>query len=226
VSTNGAVIDLKEISKQYQVGELSLPVLRDVSLTVTRGEIVALMGSSGSGKTTLLNIIGLLDRPNSGNYKLEGSEVSKLTSDQRALLRNKKLGFVFQSFNLLPRMSALENVLLPCSYSADRTDKSARARELLERVGLADRMNHDPARLSGGQQQRVALARALINNPSIVLADEPTGNLDSQTGLQILEIFSALRRDDGITIVIVTHEHDVGTHADRIIKLRDGIIET
>jgi ABC-type lipoprotein export system ATPase subunit len=199
-----------------------------VSFEISDGEMVALMGASGSGKTTLMNLLGCLDRPTSGHYWLSGEEVSRLSPQQRADVRNRKIGFVFQSFNLLPRTSALENVMMPMDYSHARlseNEKIQRAKRLLELVGLGHRMDHHPGQMSGGQQQRVAIARALINNPSLLLADEPTGNLDSKTTEEILETFEKLNEDEGLTIVIVTHEPDVGSHCGRIIRMRDGRIE-
>jgi ABC-type lipoprotein export system ATPase subunit len=189
--------------------------------------MVALMGASGSGKSTLMNILGCLDRPSSGEYWLEGQEVSHLSADQRALLRNRKLGFVFQNFNLLPRTNALENVAMPLSYTADHlSDREARRRaaDMLRRVRLEDRLDHEPSQLSGGQQQRVAIARALVNRPSLVFADEPTGNLDSQTSEDVLQFFQELNQQDGITIILVTHDALVARHARRIIKIHDGVI--
>lgn len=221
------LIELRDIRKTYYVGELEVPVLKGVSLSVERGELVALMGVSGSGKSTLMNIVGCLDRATSGDYWLEGQEISRLSADGRALLRNRKIGFVFQNFNLLPRTTALENVILPLSYtSEDLSDQEAcrRARELLDRVGLADRTHHEPSQLSGGQQQRVAIARALINRPTLLLADEPTGNLDSHTSEEVLKMFQALNQEEGITIILVTHDPGVARHAQRVIGISDGVI--
>ena len=223
-----ALIELRNICKTYHIGDLDIPVLRDVSLTVDRGELVALMGASGSGKSTLMNILGCLDRPTSGEYWLDGQEVSRLSADQRALLRSRTAGFVFQSFNLLPRTSAIENVMMPLSYAAEnQSERESRRRsaELLERVGLGDRLDHLPSQLSGGQQQRVAIARALVNRPALLFADEPTGNLDSHTSEDVLEMFEQLNQEDGITIVLVTHDAEVARHARRIIRIRDGVIE-
>lgn len=221
------LIELKNIYKTYHVGELDLPVLKGISLSIERGELVALMGASGSGKSTLMNILGCLDHPTSGEYWLDGQEVSKLSSDGRALLRNHKIGFVFQNFNLLPRTTALENVMLPLSYTiegmSDRETRS-RAMELIDRVGLADRFHHEPSQLSGGQQQRVAIARALVNRPSLLFADEPTGNLDSHTSQDVLSMFQQLNQEDGITIILVTHDPGVARHAKRIIGISDGVI--
>lgn len=221
------LIELHDIHKTYHLGEIDVPVLKGVSLNVARGELVALMGASGSGKSTLMNIIGCLDRPTSGRYWLDGEDVSQLSADGRAHVRNRKVGFVFQSFNLLARTSALENVVMPLTYTAeDISDKDAqrRAVELLKRVGLGDRLDHEPAQLSGGQQQRVAIARALINQPPVLLADEPTGNLDSRTSREVLEMFQQLNREEGITIVLVTHDPEVARHAERVIRIRDGVI--
>jgi ABC-type lipoprotein export system ATPase subunit len=221
------LLELRDIYKTYGMGEIAVPVLKGVSLKVARGELVALMGASGSGKSTLMNILGCLDRPTSGEYWLDGQEVSAFSSDQRALVRNHRLGFVFQNFNLLPRTSALENVAMPLSYTAGHlSDREARqmAKEMLCRVGLADRLDHEPARLSGGQQQRVAIARALVNRPSIVLADEPTGNLDSHTSEEVLRMFQQLNEEDGITIIVVTHDAQVARHTRRMIHISDGTI--
>ena len=221
------LIELKDIYKTYHIGDMDVPVLKGVSLRIARGELVALMGSSGSGKSTLMNILGCLDRPTSGEYWLNQKEVGRLSADDRALLRNSTMGFVFQSFNLLPRATALENVSMPVSYAAGHiSDKEARRRaaEMLGRVGLQDRMDHEPSQLSGGQQQRVAIARALINQPPVLFADEPTGNLDSHTSNEVLEMFRKLNQEDGITIIIVTHDPAVAKHADRIIRITDGVI--
>jgi ABC-type lipoprotein export system ATPase subunit len=223
-----ALIELRNIYKTYPIGEMNIAVLRGVSLNVARGELLGLMGTSGSGKSTLMNILGCLDRPTSGEYWLDGQEVSQLSTDQRALLRNRTVGFVFQSFNLLPRTSAIENVMMPLSYAAEnRSEREARHRaaELLERVGLADRLDHLPSQLSGGQQQRVAIARALVNRPTLLFADEPTGNLDSHTSEEVLAMFKQLNQEDGITIVLVTHDAEVARSARRIIRIRDGVIE-
>ncbi len=223
------LIELRDIRKTYHVGELDVPVLKGISLSVPRGELVALMGASGSGKSTLMNILGCLDHPTSGDYVLDGEHVSQLSVNERAMVRNKKIGFVFQSFNLLARTSALENVMMPLSYTAQHlTDRQAkdRATELLNRVGLGDRLDHPPAKLSGGQQQRVAIARALVNNPPLLFADEPTGNLDSRTSEEVLEMFQKLNDEEKITIILVTHDPEVAVHAKRAIHIKDGLIET
>ena len=221
------LIELLDIHRTFKLGSIDLNVLQGVSATISRGELVALMGVSGSGKSTLMNILGCLDRPTSGEYWFEGQDVSQLSSDERAHLRNKKMGFVFQSFNLLPRISALENVAMPLTYTSPRvSDKEAkqRAEEMLTRVGLGKRISHDPSQLSGGEQQRVAIARALINQPELLLADEPTGNLDSTNSSEILAMFQELNRDDNITILLVTHEQEIANAANRTIYMRDGQI--
>jgi len=221
------LLDLREIRKTYHLGEVDLQVLKGVSLAINSGELVALMGASGSGKSTLMNILGCLDHPTDGEYWLDGQEISNASSNDRAKLRNKLIGFVFQNFNLLPRTTALENVIMPLSYSATHLSEhemKERATELLGKVGLAERLDHQPSQLSGGQQQRVAIARSLINRPRLLLADEPTGNLDSRTSEEILQMFRNLNRD-GLTIILVTHDPGVAEHAQRVIHIRDGLIE-
>jgi ABC-type lipoprotein export system ATPase subunit len=221
------LLRLKDVYKTYHLGEIDLPVLKGISLSIERGELVALMGASGSGKSTLMNILGCLDHPTSGQYWLDGQEISGASANERADLRNRMIGFVFQTFNLLSRTSALENVKMPIGYSADAgTEREGRRRamELLKRVGLEDRMDHEPSQLSGGQQQRVAIARALINRPQFLLADEPTGNLDSKSSEDLLLMFEELNREQGITILLVTHDPGVAQHAQRIIRIRDGVI--
>jgi len=216
------LIDIRDITKVYQMGQEQVHALSGVTLGVERGEYVAIMGPSGSGKSTLMNRIGCLDTPTSGSYVLNGREVARMTDDELAAIRNQEIGFVFQTFNLLPRTTALQQVELPLVYSGlGRRDRRERAVKALESVGLGDRMTHQPSEMSGGQRQRVAVARALINNPSILLADEPTGNLDSQTGNEIMTLFEDLNRR-GNTIVLVTHEEDIAAHARRIVRLRDG----
>ena len=224
-----SLILLKNIQKTYFMGDISLPVLKGITLNVERGEMVALTGVSGSGKSTLMNILGCLDRPTGGEYWLDGREISKLDNDGRADVRNKKIGFVFQNFNLLARTTALENVIMPLGYTAAHLSEKKMlemGKAMLERVGLADRMDHEPSRLSGGQQQRVAIARALVNKPQILFADEPTGNLDTKMSDEILRIFNEINEKDGVTIVLVTHEMDVAQSAKRIIKLKDGEISS
>jgi ABC-type lipoprotein export system ATPase subunit len=223
------LIKLEDIRKTYHLGELDVPVLKGISLTIDRGDLVALMGASGSGKTTLMNLLGCLDHPTSGKYWLDGQEISQLSADGRAMVRNKKIGFVFQNFNLLPRTSALEQVTMPLSYTAvdlSESEGRKRAKAVLERVGLSDRLDHEPSQLSGGQQQRVAIARALINHPPLLLADEPTGNLDSRTSEEILQMFRQLNAEQGITIILVTHDAGVASHARRVIRIRDGLVES
>ncbi len=218
------VIEAEQIVKIYGHGENQVAALRGVTFTITAGEMVAIIGASGSGKSTLMNIIGCLDRPTSGAYRLDGHDVSRFDRDQLAEIRNARLGFVFQSFNLLPRTSALENVELPLVYSqADRHHMRERSRSCLELVGLGDRLGHIPSQLSGGQQQRVAIARALVNEPALLLADEPTGNLDTRTSLEIIDVFRQLNAD-GMTVVLITHEPDIAAFARRVIELRDGEI--
>jgi putative ABC transport system ATP-binding protein len=224
--TQTPLIQLDDIRKSYFMGKQPLPVLIGVSLDIFRNEYVALMGPSGSGKSTLMNILGCLDTPTSGTYILNGQDVSKMADDSLADVRNVEIGFVFQQFNLLPRLSAAENVALPLVYAGvPRKQRMERALAVLEKVSLADRSHHKPNELSGGQCQRVAIARALINNPSLILADEPTGNLDSKTSIEIMDIFSAIQAA-GNTVVLVTHEEDIANYAHRIVRLRDGVIES
>ncbi len=221
-----AVIEIRGVTKSYHMGrDVTVHALRGVDLTVERGEFVAIMGPSGSGKSTLMNVVGCLDVPDAGSYRLAGDEVRTMTDDQLAAIRNRRLGFVFQTFNLLPRLNALENVELPLVYGGDGHERKRRATEALEKVGLGDRLHHRPSEMSGGQQQRVAIARALLNDPDIVLADEPTGNLDSRSSVEILAIFQRLN-DQGRTVVMVTHEPDVAAHCKRIVRMRDGIVSS
>jgi ABC-type lipoprotein export system ATPase subunit len=222
------LIKLENIFKTYHIGEMDVPVLKGVSLSVEKGEMVALMGASGSGKTTLMNILGCLDHATSGKYWLDGEEISGFSADQRAMVRNRKIGFVFQSFNLLSRTSAIENVMMPLSYGPKiLSDDDARERciNLLKRVGLGERLHHEPSQLSGGQQQRVAIARSLVNQPPVLFADEPTGNLDSRTSEEILAMFQQLNEEEGLTIIIVTHDAEVAQHTKRTIHIRDGMVE-
>jgi putative ABC transport system ATP-binding protein len=222
-----AVISVRELVKTYHVGEIAVPALRGISLEIDAGEFVTVVGPSGSGKSTLMHILGCLDLPTSGQYFLDGTDVSHLSEDQLSEVRNHKIGFVFQGFNLLPRTSALENVELPLLYNSGRltaTERRRRTLEALAAVGLKDRAEHHPNQLSGGQQQRVAIARALMNNPSILLADEPTGNLDSRTSIEVMDIFQALRVERGITIVLITHEQQVAEYGSRIVVFKDGRI--
>jgi putative ABC transport system ATP-binding protein len=225
--SNGAVIRIDRVSKIYRTGDIAVHALRALSLSVHHGEFVAIMGPSGSGKSTLMNIIGCLDRPTKGQYFLEGVDVSTMGRAALADTRNKRVGFVFQSFNLVSRTSAMENVELPLLYAGVNTaDRQRRARAALAEVGLADRTRNMPNQLSGGQQQRVALARALVNNPSIILADEPTGALDTRTSVEVMEIFQRLNQEKKLTVIIVTHEHDVARYAERVIQVRDGRISS
>lgn len=219
------VIETRHITKVYRMGEVEVPALRGIDLTIHPDEFVAIMGASGSGKSTLMNILGCLDQPTAGEYLLDGRNINRLTSNEYADIRNQKIGFVFQGFNLLSRTSALENVELPLLYNRDGrfSDPRANAQAALERVGLGDRLDHEPNQMSGGQQQRVAIARALVNEPTLLLADEPTGNLDSVTSVEILELFQELN-DQGMTIVLVTHERDFATFAERTIEMQDGLI--
>jgi putative ABC transport system ATP-binding protein len=223
----GPVIKLDHIHKIYRMGDIEVHALRGVSLAIRQGEFVAVMGVSGSGKSTMMNIIGCLDQPTRGTYILDGHDVSKLSKDDRADIRNRKIGFVFQGFNLLSRTSAIENVELPMLYAGIGTaERRSRAQEALESVGLAGRENNHPNQLSGGQQQRVAIARSLVNHPTIILADEPTGALDSRTSVEVMEIFQRLNRERGITLLLVTHEHDIAEYAQRVVIFRDGKIRS
>ncbi len=221
------MIELKNITKVYHLGEIDLPVLKGISLRIEDGEFVSLTGASGSGKSTLMNILGCLDHPSGGEYWIDGRNVAGLNANERARLRNQRIGFVFQNFNLLPRTSALENIMMPASYAHPALPTSVvrkRALELIHMVGLEDRMHHTPAQLSGGQQQRVAIARSLINNPGILLADEPTGNLDSTTSVEVMNMFRDLNRKQGLTVIIVTHDPKTAAFTDRAINMSDGLI--
>jgi len=221
---NQTVIDIQGITKTYVNGKLSVPVLHGIDLVVNKGEFVSIMGPSGSGKSTFMNILGCLDRPTTGSYRLNGDEVATLSDDELAYVRNKQIGFVFQSFNLLTKLTALENVALPMIYAGvNKKMRIERATQLLQSVGLGERMDHLPSELSGGQRQRVAIARALANNPAIIMADEPTGNLDSKSTIDVMNIFRGLH-DEGGTILLVTHEPDIATYASRNVVLKDGII--
>jgi putative ABC transport system ATP-binding protein len=226
----GTVISVRDLTKTYQVGDIEVRALRGASLDVLPGEFVCVTGPSGSGKSTFMHIVGCLDRPTAGNYFLDGKDVSRMSKDELAIIRNKKIGFVFQGFNLLSRTTALDNVELPLLYNAGKdklksSERHKRAKEVLEIVGLGKRMDHYPNQLSGGQQQRVAIARALINQPSILLADEPTGNLDTRTSIEVMDIFQKLNMERGITVVLITHEMDIAEHGTRIVKFRDGRIQ-
>lgn len=219
------IIDIKAITRDFQLGSETVHVLKGIDLRIEKGEYVALMGPSGSGKSTLMNILGCLDTPTAGSYILNGKQVSEMPDNELAEIRNKEIGFVFQTFNLMPRTTALDNVALPMVYAGySKNDRTVRATEVLTQVGLADRMDHKPNQLSGGQRQRVAVGRALVNKPSIILADEPTGNLDSKTSVEIMKLFGEIHAN-GNTVILVTHEEDIADHAHRIIRLRDGIIE-
>ncbi|SER05454.1 putative ABC transport system ATP-binding protein [Neolewinella agarilytica] len=220
------VIQIKDLTKTYIMGQTQVRALAGIDLNIDTNEYVALMGPSGSGKSTLMNLLGCLDTPTDGHYELDGKDVSKMEDNELAQIRNEKIGFVFQTFNLLPRQTTLENVALPLVYAGvSRSVREARAREVLESVGLGDRTDHRPNELSGGQRQRVAIARALVNNPAIILADEPTGNLDTKTSIEIMEIFEEIH-NNGNTVILVTHEPDIAEHAHRIVRLRDGIVES
>lgn len=221
-----ALITIRDIKRDFQLGNETINVLKGIDLQINRGEYVALMGPSGSGKSTLMNLLGCLDTPTSGTYILNGKDVSQMHDDDLAEIRNKEIGFVFQTFNLLPRTTALDNVALPMIYAGySKNERKERATEVLTQVGLQDRMDHQPNQLSGGQRQRVAVARALVNKPSIILADEPTGNLDSKTSIEIMKLFGEIHAN-GNTVILVTHEEDIAAYAHRVIRLRDGIIES
>ena len=227
---NDVVMSVRDLVKTYQVGDIEVRALRGASLDVRKGEFVAVTGPSGSGKSTFMHIVGCLDRPTGGQYFLDGKDVSKLSKDELAIVRNKKIGFVFQGFNLLSRTTALDNVELPLLYNSGTakmktSERHKRAKEVLEIVGLGKRMDHYPNQLSGGQQQRVAIARALINEPSILLADEPTGNLDTRTSIEVMDIFQRLNMERGITVVLITHEMDIAEHGTRLVRFRDGKIQ-
>jgi putative ABC transport system ATP-binding protein len=219
------VIEVRNLTKVYKMGEVEVHALRGISFTIERGEVISIMGPSGSGKSTVMNMIGCLDRPSGGDYYLDGELVSSLTDDQLAAIRNRKVGFVFQSFNLLSRISSLANVELPLRYAGVTSGRRELARKALEAVGLGDRVNHRPSELSGGQQQRVAVARAIINNPAIIMADEPTGNLDSKVGQEIMDLLLSLNKERGTTLIIVTHDPKIAAQTGRVIRLIDGLLE-
>ena len=223
--TNETVVDARGVTKIYTMGDIQVHALRGLSVKIKRGEVVGIMGPSGSGKSTLMNILGCLDRPTDGEYYLDEESVAELSDDQLADIRNRKVGFIFQTFNLLPRATALANVMLPIRYSENNQNQRERAVAALESVGLGDRMDHRPNELSGGQQQRVAVARALINNPAIVMADEPTGNLDTKTGEEVMDLLLKMNRETGTTLIIVSHDPEIATLAERIVYIRDGLVE-
>lgn len=223
---SNSIINIKGLKREFKVGSETVRALKGVDVSIQKNEYVAMMGPSGSGKSTLMNLLGCLDTPTGGNYSLNGTDVSSLKDDDLAEIRNKEIGFIFQTFNLLPRLTALENVALPLVYAGYSTEERyKKAKEVLEKVGLGDRMDHRPNQLSGGQRQRVAVARALVNNPSIILADEPTGNLDSKTSLDIMQLFEEIHAM-GNTLIVVTHEEEVAAHSHRILRLRDGLVES
>jgi putative ABC transport system ATP-binding protein len=226
IQQTAPIISLIDLQKDYYLGKMTIPVLKGLNMSIFKNEYVALMGPSGSGKSTLMNILGCLDTPTGGEYILNGNKVAKMKDNELATIRNKEIGFVFQTFNLMPRLTALENVALPLVYAGvSKKERIAQAERVLEAVNLKDRMDHKPNELSGGQRQRVAIARALVNNPAIILADEPTGNLDTKTSHEIMAIFENIN-NNGNTVILVTHEEDIAQHAKRVIRLRDGVIET
>jgi len=223
---NNIVIGLKGIKREFNLGDETIHALKEINLDIYKNEYVALMGPSGSGKSTLMNILGCLDTPSAGQYFLEGNDVSKSSDNELAAVRNKQIGFIFQTFNLIPRLTTIENVALPLIYAGwSKKDRDARAKEVLQQVGLGDRMKHKPNELSGGQRQRVAVARALVNNPSLILADEPTGNLDTKTSYEIMKLFEEIH-NNGNTLVVVTHEEDIAAYTHRIVRMRDGLVES